>query len=358
MANLLAPAKQTIRASRACGFLVALAVLTVAAPAKAVPGTLRCDYREGGEPGPAGNRLAISGTDNALVRREGDLILVGTTEGENGPRGFEEIACSGEQATVANLDRIIYSATPPTRGSRQFILDEREGLLTPGATPEASGSEIEIELGFARGDDHPPHVQVLGTEGPDQLSARPVSRDRFGVNLNLRSDGTSPDLDLRLTAPPAYVELKLHGEQGSDRIDARPADAGRRPLRSILLAGDEGGDTLLGTKREDHLEGGSGADRLLGRGGRDYLYPSAGRDRSFGGAGNDWILSGSRGTSERDHQPDFYSGGSGNDYIVARVEGRDTIRCGSGFDKAYADRIDNFPGNDCEDLSGTAAGTR
>lgn len=338
--------------------LAAAFVLLPAADSMAAPRTLSCAYLEAAPAGPIGNILTISGTDNALVRRAGDHIAVGTTDAANGPRGFKEIDCRGGPATVLDVDRIVYSATPLADDDlRQFILDERTGRLAPGASPEVAGSEIEVELHFARADRGQPNVQVLGTAGPDSVGARPLSRNRFGVNLNPRADLTHPDADLLLSAPPGRVDFKLHGEGGADSIDMRAADRNLRPLRSLLLSGDAGSDTLFGTNRRDWLEGDEGPDRLLGRGGPDFFYAGAGRDRVYGGRGDDFISSAVRG-GERDHQHDFYSGGAGDDYIISRVGGRDTVRCGSGFDSAYADREDDLRGGRCEDLSGTAAHRR
>jgi hypothetical protein len=359
VASMLMSARGAARALRVLAILVVAAfALLPAAELVAAPRTLSCAYLEAGPAGPVGNILTISGTDNALVRREGDRIAVGTTDAANGPRGFEEIACGGAPATVFDVDRVDYLATPlADEGLRQFILDERTGRLAPGADPESAGSEIEVELHFARADRGIPNVQVLGTPEPDSFHARPLSGNRFGVNLNLGAEQTQPDADLILTAPPGRIDFKLHGEGGPDSIDARPADRSRVLLRSLLLSGDEGGDTLFGTSRRDWLEGGEGSDRLFGRGGADFLYPGAGRDRVYGGAGDDLISAAVRG-GERDHQHDFYSGGAGEDFIISRVGGRDTVRCGSGFDQANADSVDDLGGGRCEDLSGTAARSR
>ncbi len=305
----------------------------------------------------AGNTLAISGNDNVLVRRVGDLVLVGTSAG-NGPRDFEQVPCAGPEATVTNLDRVVYRGAPvPPRTEHQFLLDERGGPLAPGASPEVADPEIEVEVELPQQPQARPRVQLLAGEGRDEVvldggaGRLRVSLEPWpSAGLEPHPSGTSPDPDLLVVAPPRTVELKIRGSGGGDVLDARPLDRHRGLIRSLLLAGDSGGDALLGTERSDQLQGGP-ADRLFGRGGRDFLYPSAGRDIAVGGSGADFI-SGSRGSTERDIQPDSYFGGPGDDYIDARLGGADAISCGADVDEAVAGREDELRGGECERVRG------
>jgi Ca2+-binding RTX toxin-like protein len=318
---------------------------------------LRCEYVESGAPGPAGNLLAITGNDNAQVRREGDLVLVGTSAA-NGPRDFEAVPC-GEGATVTNIDRIVYRGAPVApRREHQFLLDEREGPLGPGASPEPNDPEIEVEVVLPDQPRARPRVQIIAGEGRDDFLLGGEG-GRLGVSIEPlpSARGFSPDADLTVAAPPRTVELKLRGGGGGDVLDPRMLDRRRGLIRSLLLAGDGGKDTLLGTEREDQLQGGAGPDRLFGRGGRDFLYPSAGSDITVGGDGADFI-SGRRGSAEPDMQPDSYFGGSGNDYIDARLGGADAISCGAGMDEAVADREDVLRDGRCERLRGPASARR
>lgn len=320
---------------------------------------LSCAYVESGPPGAVGNLLEVTGNDNALVRRDGDLVLVGTSAA-NGPRDFKQIDCAGVEATVTNIDRVVYRGTPvPQRSEHQFLLDEREGSLAPGASPEASDPEIEVEVVLPNQPRARPHVQLLAGEGRDSVQVR-AGAGLLEVDLEPSPPprGFTPDADLTVSAPPRTVELKVLGGGGGDVLDARGLDRRRSLVRSVLLAGDEGEDTLLGTERGDQLQGGSGPDRLFGRGGRDLLYPSAGADTTMGGAGADF-LSGSRGSDEPDVQPDSYFGGAGDDYIDARRGGVDEVSCGAGTDEAVADREDALrdPAG-CERLRGSLVGSR
>lgn len=332
--------------------LIASALLP--APAQAEMRRLDCEYVESGPAGAVGNLLVITGNDNAQVRREGDLVLVGTSAG-NGPRDFEPIPC-GQQATVTNIDRVVYRGrTVPPRREHQFLLDERGGLLGPGASPEPTDPEIEVEVELPPQPRARPRVQLLGSEGRESFTVGDFGDGRLGVSLEPIRTLYTPDADLTVVAPPRTVELKLHGSGGKDVLDARHLDLRHSLVRSLLLAGDDGKDALLGTEREDHLEGGAGPDRLFGRGGRDFLYPSAGSDTTIGGAGADFI-SGNRGSAERDIQPDIYVGGSGDDYIDARRGGADEISCGAGEDDAVLDDKDaeSPRGGRCEALRGSA----
>jgi hypothetical protein len=334
-------------------FVVLAAIALAPATSHAYPRSLRCEYVEAGPPGPAGNLLEIAGNDSAQVRRDGDLVLVGTSA-TNGPRQFEEIDC-GTQATVTNLDRIVYRGEPvPGNVEHQFLLDGRGGSLAPGATPEAVDPEIEVEVILPAQREARPRVQLLAGDGRDGVRLHAVS----GVTeVSLEPwpwpRGLIPDPDLTISAPPRKVELKVRGGGGGDVLDARGLDRHRSLVRSVLLTGDDGKDVLLGTLAGDVLEGGSGPDRLFGRDGRDFLYPSAGEDLVSGGPGADFITA-SRGSAERDSQPDTYYGGSGDDYISARVGGVDKIGCGPGFDEAQADRVDELVDGACEIVRGPA----
>jgi len=337
--------------------VLAICALTPAA-SQAYPRSLRCEYVEWGPPGPVGNVVEIAGNDNVQVRREADLVLVGSSAA-NSPRPFGEVPC-GTQPTVTNIDRIVYRGEPvPGNAEHQFLLDLREGALAPGASPEAEDSEIEVEVVLPPQPRARPRVQLLTGEGRDSIELH-GGAGRLVVSLEPWPSqrpwpsGGAPDADLLVATPPRTVELKVHTGEGGDVLDGRGLDRHRGLVRSLLLAGDEGKDTLLGTERSDQLQGGAGPDRLYGRDGHDLLYPSAGEDTSSGGPGDDFI-SGRRGSSEPDIQPDNYYGGSGEDYIDARLGGRDRIDCGTDHDEAVADREDELLDDGCELVRGPAA---
>lgn len=185
--------------------LIASALLP--ASAQAETRKLGCEYVESGPPGAAGNLLAITGNDNAQVRRDGDLVLVGTSAA-NGPRDFEAVPC-GQEATVTNIDRIVYRGTAvPPRREHQFLLDEREGPLGPGASAEAADSEIEVEVVLPDQPQARPRVHILSGDRRDEFLLD-GGAGRLGVSLEplprdtaFPDSGLSVDSDLIVAAPP------------------------------------------------------------------------------------------------------------------------------------------------------------
>ena len=90
---------------------------------------------------------------------------------------------------------------------------------------------------------------------------------------------------------------------------------------------------------EQHL-GTRGPDALAGTSENDLLFAFGAADRVYGGDGNDLIDAG--------NGSDLVDAGAGDDRIRALDGDRDVIRCGPGFDTAYADSIDAL--FDCEDV--------
>ena len=111
------------------------------------------------------------------------------------------------------------------------------------------------------------------------------------------------------------------GTPGRDVIDGRGG--------SDLICSGKGADRVLGAHGDDRILAGHGNDRLRGGVGNDHLGGGAGRDNISGGPGSDRI-----------------TGGSGQDRIYAVDTSRDRADCGSGLDRATADRIDRL--NRCE----------
>jgi len=104
------------------------------------------------------------------------------------------------------------------------------------------------------------------------------------------------------------------------------------PACANVIDGGPSGDQLVGSKAGDVIRGFGGDDYINGRGGDDCLYGGPGNDLIIGGPGHDHIY-----------------GGAGDDVIYANDGQRDWIRCGSGYDKVYADPID-VVARDCEEV--------
>jgi hypothetical protein len=89
-------------------------------------------------------------------------------------------------------------------------------------------------------------------------------------------------------------------------------------------------EQLLGSRHDDTLQGFGGPDRLAGNRGNDRLYGLHGADRLDGGAGKDVI-----------HADE------GADVVYARDGERDSIHCGGGSDRVFAD-LEDAVDRDCE----------
>ena len=126
------------------------------------------------------------------------------------------------------------------------------------------------------------------------------------------------------------------------------------------IEGSDGNDRIVGTRKRDLILSGAGDDRIWGRGGHDGIDTAYGRDFVDGGPGNDMVdthgnddrLYGGPGRDNltAGNGEDYVDAGPGDDWIDVAGDGRvDHVRCGSGRDVGYADRIDRI-GRDCEEV--------
>ena len=152
------------------------------------------------------------------------------------------------------------------------------------------------------------------------------------IHFSLRAHSAGPQ---QVTAAVTAHEQDRNGADNSAAVtvdvDAPPAPS--PPRRPALAPATQQADRLVGTARADFLRGLGGADTLLGLAGNDRLDGGRGNDTLTGGAGRDALV-----------------GGAGNDTIHARDRTRDTIACGAGRDRVFADRVDSIA-KDCERVS-------
>ena len=109
------------------------------------------------------------------------------------------------------------------------------------------------------------------------------------------------------------------------------------------IRGDNGPDTLAGTKKADTIRGLGGADEISGLRGKDRLFGDSGTDFIDGGSGGELMVGGTG--------SDILFGASGNDtiYTGTKTEGKDRasdeVRCGGGYDVVYLSGRDHASHN-------------
>ena len=228
---------------------------------------------------------------------------------------FGEVPAPCGAATVLNTDSI--SIKGAVRTNETLIIDQRGGLLAPGATPEFNFPEIEIATNLGDAGDR---VIFYGTENRDVWAA-----GQSGFALN--GDG-----DVDVTFSPNTFNLEAHLLGGDDHFDARgTGGAGLHFLGPIVATGGDGDETLLrGGSANDVIDGGAGDDLIDAQEGDDIVRGGPGNDKITTGGGNDSIDGGPGG--------DTMNGNDGDDTFLAQDDEADPhISGGSGFDTAYID---------------------
>jgi hypothetical protein len=170
-------------------------------------------------------------------------------------------------ATLFNTERIaVFSddADVAHDASDGFIIDEGNGPLGPGATPESDGnSEVEIQIDTQHA---PAQLTVIGTNGDDEI------RVGSGGQVNLSSaaaQGIDQDVDVTPFTQPTVVNL--FGRGGSDLLSGHgnEIDGSVAPYTGFMkLNASVGNDLLIGGNNGDGLKGGPGSDRYFGVDGR------------------------------------------------------------------------------------------
>ncbi|WP_433649819.1 M91 family zinc metallopeptidase [Micromonospora zamorensis] len=149
---------------------------------------------------------------------------------------------------------------------------------------------------------------------------------------------------------PDGFELTIRGGAGDDHVMVG-GDVGA--VTVLGSSGDDrihtgaGDDVVFGGDGADTIESGAGDDHVSGSHGQDYLATSAGQDRVIGGLGQDTLYAGSGDDrlSGGDHH-DYLDGGRGADSldggrgadVLSGGRGDDTIAGGAGDDTIYTGR--------------------
>lgn len=347
----------TIRSLFACAvvlLLQALGAAAAAAQSAESPPLGGCRYVQSGPPGPLGNLLLIDRNIGGVgLRREGSTIVAYSPYTKKDAL----LDCEGPDATVHNIDRIVYrppGGGDPPRIAHKLEVDLSGGGFYPGASPDHArgGREIEIFADFPR---EPANkwssIFVSGSDTGDVMRVGALSRGRTGVNLDVRHDHYLYDADLIVSAAPdAHFQFK--GGGGNDFFAATgkgPEFKGPIRQSSLVVLGGDGSDRIYGGPQRDVFDGQAGADSIYGKAGRDRIGGGEGNDRLFGGDGDDEI-----GAGEDDGRVfnDSLFGGSGRDSLHSLDGNTDYVQCGAGPDQAYIDAIDEWSRASCEKQHG------
>jgi RTX calcium-binding nonapeptide repeat (4 copies) len=254
------------------GALLAGAAL-IAVPAAANASTV-CGYDA------SAKRVNITTNDfdELRIMRSGQTIVATV--------GGQPIFCAGGGATptVTNTDTIRVRDSSPTVGRQKLVIDQSQGVLGPGATPELDGNS-EIEIQFERFD-VAPSLEVIGTPQGDTIRTASSSFVMFGNDNDV--DASIRDSSSRVQAASP---ITVHGAGGNDFISGRGGHPNSSPPPTtvrLTLAGGPGDDTLVGGFGRA-TSATNTADTLFGEDGNDTLFTAngIGIDRLLGGAGFD-----------------------------------------------------------------------
>src|SRR5262249_46648433 len=130
-------------------------------------------------------------------------------------------------------------------------------------------------------------IEILGTDGADDLTVQQISATTFQVDRRDPATGAvTATFKFSLPADPAARDievLRVSGMGGNDTIRA----LGTFNVNQVQLDGGEGDDVLQGSNGDDLLLGGAGNDTLSGGAGNDELHGGDGSDTLNGGDGSD-----------------------------------------------------------------------
>lgn len=227
---------------------------------------------------------------------------------------FGAVPTSCGAATTTNTDSISIAGNAGT--TERLTLDQRTGLLAPGATPEFNLPEIEIATTLGDATDT---IVLYLTEGDDV-----VAQGQNGLAMN--ADG-----DVDVTVSPGAFPIEVYALGGNDVVNARGSNgAGLAFLGPVVLDGGEGDDLLRGASGADVVTGGPGNDRVEGHDKADLIEGGPGDDDLRAGDGDDTLVGGAG--------KDSYAASGGNDVIHADDgEADGPINGGSEIDTAYYD---------------------
>ena len=264
---------------------------------------------------PAGDELRVLGTPAANALRFGGTgaFLNADADADVTTTGIEALAAEG-------------------RGGNDGLRASGDGAGGPAAS-------VKVHLDGGEGDD-----VLVGGDRMDTLEGGPGNDSESGGNdadtfrqgaaadgADVLDGGGSPydTIEYGRRSAPVRIDLDeaaddgaagegdnvrdsmeyLHGGAGADTIVAS-----QTRYQPFDLAGNGGGDTLVGGANFDELVGGEGDDVLIGNDGSDTFRAGPGNDRQAGGGGGDVFHEAE--TAEPNGADDI-SGGTGADLYFA-----------------------------------------
>lgn len=162
-------------------------------------------------------------------------------------------------------------------------------------------------------------LTVNGTAGNDGITVECNGGD---VTVNQADPSGGP------VACSDLVRVRVFAGGGDDHVslaDVSPSTFGG--LEDVTANGEDGEDTLIGSRLGDSLFGGDGVDTMRGGDGKDLLEPGPGPGEVLGGQGKDTVsVFGDGNWGLNDSLMTF---SSGDDYALRSIE-RAKIRAGNG----------------------------
>ena len=126
------------------------------------------------------------------------------------------------------------------------------------------------------------HILTVTGSGEGEAITVGCDSGEVTVNQSQPDGGPEPCADLR--------RILVFAEGGSDRVSLGGVTPGAfDSLGDVVVDGEAGDDTLIGSGLGDLLDGGGGTDTLRGGGGSDLLQPGPGAGDVTGGKGHDTV---------------------------------------------------------------------
>ncbi|WP_137895068.1 calcium-binding protein [Ramlibacter sp. 2FC] len=233
-------------------------------------------------------------------------------------RGDGQDTIYDNDTTAGNLDKLIFKA----------------GVLPSDVAASRSGSDLILKINGTTD-----QVTVKSYFTSDAAGGWTVEEIRF-------TDDAASVWNV------AYVKTAvLSGGSGNDTLvgyasnDVMSGNDG-----NDTMSGGDGNDTLNGGADADSLKGENGNDTLNGGDGADYMQGGAGSDVFDGGTGNDTLIG-----NYYDGYWNTYNGVGSDTYLFGRGDGQDTLY---DYDttSGIIDRLVFKPGIAAEDVQVTASG--